>query len=113
MRAKLATPEGKKVYGLRKITVEPVFGQIKGARGFRMFSLRGLANVTAEWDLVCLTHNLLKLFRRWTPGTQPPKPAPDGRAPESLPGFLASFFKTVQRWTLDWPDGSGPVPSVG
>lgn len=63
MRAKLQTPEGKAAYALRKITVEPSFGQIKAARSFRMFSLRGLSNVTCEWDLICLTHNLLKLFR--------------------------------------------------
>jgi hypothetical protein len=43
--------------------VEPVFGQIKGARGFRRFSLRGLEKVRAEWRLVCLTHNLLKIWR--------------------------------------------------
>jgi transposase len=62
MRAKLQTPGGRAVYGLRK-GVEPVFGQIKGARGFRRFSLRGLRKVRGEWRLVCLTHNLLKLWR--------------------------------------------------
>jgi transposase len=63
MRAKLQTARGRAVYGLRKGVVEPVFGQIKGARGFRRFSLRGLAKVRGEWRLVCLTHNLLKLWR--------------------------------------------------
>jgi transposase len=48
-------------YRLRKQTVEPVFGQIKGARGFRQFLLRGLAQVADEWRLICLAHNLLKL----------------------------------------------------
>ena len=43
--------------------VEPVFGQIKQARGFRQFLLRGLAKVQGEWALVCLTHNILKLHR--------------------------------------------------
>jgi hypothetical protein len=43
--------------------VEPVFGQIKEVRGFRRFSFRCLQKVKAEWDLICLTHNLLKLFR--------------------------------------------------
>lgn len=43
--------------------VEPVFGQIKQARGFRRFSLRGLAKVASEWGIVCLCHNLLKLYR--------------------------------------------------
>lgn len=63
MRAKLQTPQGRAVYGLRKGVVEPVFGQIKGARGFRRFGLRGLRKVRGEWCLVCLTHNLLKLWR--------------------------------------------------
>jgi transposase len=63
MRAKLRTARGRAVYGLRKGVVEPVFGQIKGARGFRRFSLRGLEKIRGEWSLVCLTHNLLKLWR--------------------------------------------------
>jgi transposase len=68
MRAKVAGAIGAALYALRKTIVEPVFGQIKGPRGFRRFSFRGLANVQAEWQLVCFTHNLLKLFRAgWTP----------------------------------------------
>jgi hypothetical protein len=63
MRHKLRTPEGQAVYRMRKAIVEPVFGQIKAGRGFRRFSFRGLAQVAAEWTLICLTHNLLKLFR--------------------------------------------------
>lgn len=63
MQAKLRTPEGQKLYAKRKTIVEPVFGQIKGARGFRRFSLRGLGKIAGEWSLVCLTHNLLKLWR--------------------------------------------------
>lgn len=47
----------------RKITVEPVFGQIKEARGFRRFLLRGLAKVRAEWSFLCAVHNVLKLQR--------------------------------------------------
>jgi hypothetical protein len=62
MREKLATPAGRAVYALRKTIVEPVFGQIKEVRGFRRFSFRGAPKVTAEWGLICLTHNLLKLF---------------------------------------------------
>lgn len=50
-------------YRLRKQTVEPVFGQIKGARGFRQFHLRGLTKVAGEWQLICLAHNLLKLAK--------------------------------------------------
>ena len=68
MRAKLQTAAGHATYALRKAIVEPVFGQIKGARGFRRFSVRGLNKVQAEWALICLTHNLLKLFRAgWRP----------------------------------------------
>ena len=63
MRAKLESPEGHAIYARRKVIVEPVFGQIKSALGFRRFSLRGLAKVRCEWALVCLAHNLLKLFR--------------------------------------------------
>lgn len=63
MARKLRTQKGRATYSKRKQIIEPVFGQIKEARGFRRFSLRGLDNVTCEWDLVCLTHNLLKLFR--------------------------------------------------
>ena len=68
MRAKLQTAAGHALYALRKAIVEPVFGQIKDARGFRRFSFRGLGKVHAEWLLICLTHNLLKLFRAgWRP----------------------------------------------
>ena len=64
MARKLRTKRGKKEYSRRKAIIEPVFGQIKQCQGFRQFSLRGLSNMQAEWRLVCLTHNLLKLFRR-------------------------------------------------
>jgi transposase len=63
MTAKLRTAAGRALYALRKTIVEPVFGQIKGARGIRRFLLRGLAKVRGEWRLICLTHNLLKLWR--------------------------------------------------
>lgn len=62
MRQKVKTPEGRAIYGRRKAVVEPVFGQIKEVRGFRRFSFRGKIKVAAEWQLICLTHNLLKLF---------------------------------------------------
>ena len=68
MAAKLRAGAGQAVYKMRKAIVEPVFGQIKGARGVRRFQLRGLAQVQAEWRLLCLTHNLLKLYRSgWQP----------------------------------------------
>jgi transposase len=63
MAAKVRTPAGRALYARRKVIVEPVFGQIKEARGFRRFLLRGLANIRGEWCLVCLTHNLLKIWR--------------------------------------------------
>ena len=68
MREKLRTVEGRAVYKMRKAVVEPVFGQIKEARGFRKFLLRGLEKVQAEWKLICATHNLLKLSQSgWSP----------------------------------------------
>ena len=63
MKRKLQTKKGAKVYAARKSIVEPVFGQIKHARGFRQFLLRGIEKVKAEWALVCATHNILKMYR--------------------------------------------------
>ena len=63
MRRKLRTKRGRQRYSLRKEVVEPVFGQIKGCRGYRQFLLRGLEKVRGEWRLICLTHNILKLWR--------------------------------------------------
>jgi transposase len=63
MRRRLASATGKAIYARRKAVAEPPFGQIKEARRFRRFSMRGLVKVRAEWTLVCLTHNVLKLFR--------------------------------------------------
>src|SRR5262249_1436788 len=68
MAAKVRTPGGHAVYARRKVIVEPVFGQIKAARGFRRFLWRGLAKIRGAWRLVCLTHNLLKIWRYgWVP----------------------------------------------
>lgn len=76
MRRRLRTKRGRAIYAQRKITVEPVIGQIKG-RGFRRFSLRGAAGVKGEFQLVCAVHNLVKLWRtrldevrRWRRGPQ-------------------------------------------
>ena len=63
MRYKLKTAAGKALYAARKHIVEPVFGMTKSARGIRRFLLRGLEKVSAEWQLICLTHNLLKIWR--------------------------------------------------
>lgn len=61
MRVKLRRGGYRSRYRLRKQTVEPVFGQLKQARGFRQVLLRGLSNVAPEWSLVCMAHNFLKL----------------------------------------------------
>ena len=61
MQRKLRTKAGAKLYAQRKGIVEPLFGQIKQARGIRQFLLRGLKKVQGEWALVCLTHNILKM----------------------------------------------------
>jgi transposase len=61
MARKLATNAGKATYSRRKAIVEPVFGQIKEARGLRRFLLRGLQKARGEWSLITLTHNILKL----------------------------------------------------
>jgi transposase len=63
MSRKLHTKVGAAIYAARKGIVEPVFGQIKHARGFRQFLLRGVEKVEGEWSLVCTTHNILKLYR--------------------------------------------------
>ena len=63
MAAKVRTPQGKALYSRRKVIVEPVFGQVKEDRGFRRFLLRGLKKIRGEWSLVCMTHNLLKIWR--------------------------------------------------
>ena len=68
MRRRLLTTEGKALYKKRKQTVEPVFGQIKGARGFRQFLRRGVRNVGAEWAMLCTVHNLLKLHQATATG---------------------------------------------
>lgn len=61
MKHRLKTIAGKAVYAKRKCTVEPVFGIIKAAMGFRQFLLRGLDRVAGEWDLVCMAYNIKRL----------------------------------------------------
>jgi transposase len=64
MARKLRTKQGRETYARRKGMIEPIFGQIKQGRGFRQFLLRGLEKMRSEWRLICLTHNLKKLFRK-------------------------------------------------
>ena len=73
MGRKLRTKKGRDHYRRRKVIVEPVFGQIKEAMGFRRFSLRGKPKVTAEWHLVCAVHDLTKLFRSGRAGRVDPR----------------------------------------
>ena len=63
MAAQVRTPAGKALDARRKVLVEPVFGQIKAARGFRRLLWRGLQKIRGAWRLVCLGHNLLKIWR--------------------------------------------------
>jgi transposase len=64
MDRKVSTSKGNALYRRRQAIIEPVFGQIKHARGIRGFSRRGKAAADSEWKLICGTHNLLKLYRR-------------------------------------------------
>ena len=63
MKAKMNTKEGRLTYGLRKITIEPVIGNLKQNIGLREFLLRGLDNVKIELNLACIAHNLKKIWR--------------------------------------------------
>ncbi len=63
MARKLLTQKGRCTYWKRKQIIEPVFGQIKSVRNFTRFSFRRIHKVIREWNLICLTHNLLKLYR--------------------------------------------------
>ena len=69
MRDTLATERGRKLYAQRKITIEPVFGQIKHNRHIERFMRRGRSAAHSEWRLVTATHNLLKLHNHWIANT--------------------------------------------
>ena len=85
MVRKLTTKRGRARYARRKVIVEPVFGQIKEARRFRRFSLRGRTKVSAEWQLVCAVHNLGKLFR-------------SGRAGRIMTGWPTGTTRRATGW---------------
>jgi transposase len=89
MARKLRTKRGRAQYARRKAIVEPVFGQLKEAIGFRRFSLRGREGVTAEWHLVCAVHNLGKLFR-------------SGRAHRVIPGWMSTEGTGTTARALGW-----------
>lgn len=81
MAEKLRTPEGKAAYARRKAIVEPVFGQMKEAMGFRRFLVRGLDKARGEWDLAATAHNLLKLFRATVKAQAPQNTQPGALVP--------------------------------
>ena len=108
MRAKLQSESGRCVYKRRKAIVEPVFGQTKEARGFRRFGLRGLVPVSHEWKLICLTHNLLKLFRsgtvvRTSKGATGPVPGVSGALSSCAMLCLLLFLRLGECWSLGSP----------
>lgn len=80
MRAKIKSGGHDSPYRLRKQVVEPVFGQIKQARGFRQFLLRGIEKVRGEWAMVCTAHNLLKLAQGRSLSAATPMPQKAGLA---------------------------------
>ncbi|MFV2064530.1 MAG: transposase [Chloroflexota bacterium] len=108
MARKLRTKSGRAHYARRKVIVEPVFGQVKEAMGFRRFSLRGKTKVTAEWHLVCASHDLAKLFRSGRaglviggqdrPGTPRPSDGPDGDPGPACPGTGSSPNRQTSRF---------------
>ena len=94
MEQKLRTPEGRRRYLRRQASVEPVVGIIKRVLGFEQFSLRGLQNVTLEWNLVCMAYNLKRLHKLNHPPKQKPRapkiPKPMPLAVGELLGLLLS-----------------------
>ena len=92
MRERIKAGGHSSPYRLRKQLPEPVFGQIKQARGFRQFLLRGVEKVANEWGLVCLAHNILKLAQGRTPSlaalatgsASPPRKRCNERCPQSF-----------------------------
>jgi len=81
MKEKLASKEGRAIYARRKSSVEPVFGLIKQARGFRQFLLRGVSKVSGEWQLVALAYNCQRLCRLRRGRKPAAAPASDGPLP--------------------------------
>ena len=63
LQHRLQTPEGKALYAQRKYKIEPLFGVIKQVMGFRQFMLRGFEKAQGEWNLICITYNLKRMFK--------------------------------------------------
>ena len=103
MAHRLKTPEGKKLYALRKQTPEPVFGIIKSALGFRQFLLRGLDNVRGEWSLVTMAWNMKRMFAL--------APHPEARRAPSALGLGALSYPGTGEPSRD--TGSNPRNRTG
>jgi hypothetical protein len=111
MRDKLRTEEGKALYGRRNHTVEPVFGIIKAAMGFRGFSLRGKEKVSGEWTLVCLAYNLRRLHGmmggakdgagRPESGSMGSNPSPILPVDKWLGRIIHTIFRQLHRLTTE------------
>jgi transposase len=87
MTHRLLTEEGVAAYAKRQCTVEPVFGQIKENRGYRRFLRRGINGANDEWQLLAMTHNLLKLFGRQR-GSSAPAVSRTLKAYRRMPGGI-------------------------
>lgn len=96
MREVLATDSGKARYRLRKEVIEPVFGQIKEARGIRRFRFRGFERASCEWKLICATHNLLKLFRYRRPPSKPKNPKPKTTRSRGLASAFCNHHRSLR-----------------
>ncbi len=117
------TKKGRAEYARRKVIIEPVFGQIKAGQGFRNFFLRGLEKMPGEWQLVCLTHTLRKLFRSGALATGSNRcqgvERPDFRAhvtlrtcvftPSSTPGTSDHQPRRSATRTSEIPDRTSPA----
>jgi hypothetical protein len=94
MRRKLRTKRGRERYGLRKELSEPVFGQIKQARGFRQFLMRSKKKAKGEWHIICTGHNILKLFAAWRNGLI--GQLFESEHPQSAMAFGGPFYQEIR-----------------
>lgn len=104
MAHRISTSAGRALYGLRKQTVEPVFGIIKQVLGFRQFRLRGLEKVSTEWALVTLAYNFKRLQKLMKACSEKSKPSPIGLQPTQTPTFIlrtAEFFAQCLNWVIN------------
>ena len=119
MRGKLQTPAGQEIYKRRKAIVEPVFGQVEERRGLRGFLMRGLEKTAAEWQIICLTHNLPKLYKARTASTEGPEGAKSRSKSIELAHLRSNrrIFATTctflcKAWRWCWPDASAAAKNL-